>query len=204
MLKVDPTSRTLTVFRQGGVSVQQLGGVLGAEWTVQVMQRHVRMEHTAAAATAEEEVQAEGRGQEAPGQAITHYAPDVPCYLVRAAGESTEAQGGEEQVLEQSAAELCGAVVLDFGGQLARAHSSLRGGVLAYRELSRGGVPKEAAAQLFDALRWAELQTGATTVLIACPPVQGGAGVEGEVLLAGVVDRMHRAASGRTVSLVLA
>ena len=58
----------------------------------------------------------------------------------------------------------------------------------------------KAASQLFDALRWAELQQKAELVLVTAPPTEGS---DNEVLLGGLWDRMHRAASGKLVELFI-
>jgi hypothetical protein len=98
------------------------------------------------------------------------------------------------------------AVLLDFGGQLRRFESSC----CAYRDLSPTADANEAAALVFEALRWAEAQTarGGRCVLLPnlMPPSEGGMGgarappssssLTDEALPA-VADRLFRAASGR-------
>jgi Putative GTP-binding controlling metal-binding len=104
-------------------------------------------------------------------------------------------------------------VVLDFGGALA----ALQQQCLAYRDLSPSGSSAEAARALFDALRWAEGQSGAVRVIMAacpCDPATAATSIhdssssnssssDGSAasLAAAVNDRMHRAAAGKVVVL---
>jgi hypothetical protein len=142
---------------------------------------------SAAAAAAE----ADAVGEDAPGQLVTHYAPDLPTFVVRAVDQDAHvgAAGHAETAEAAEAAEcaLASSVVVDFGGSLAwlQGHAAvglgsddgapglrgsrggLRGGCLAYADLSRGGDAAAAGRGLFAALRWAELVQGATRVLLA-------------------------------------
>jgi Putative GTP-binding controlling metal-binding len=103
-------------------------------------------------------------------------------------------------------------VVLDFGGALA----ALQQECVAYRDLSPSGSSAEAARALFDALRWAEAQSGAVRVIMAacpCEPATAATSItehssssdsnDGSAasLAAAVNDRMHRAAAGKVVVL---
>ena len=134
----------------------------------------------------EKQAEEEGEGQEAPGQAVTHYAPDVPCALVnsttrgasKAAPDkdcSSSSSGiddtGKSVLALSVSAFRDSAVVLDFQGTLMRAVSALRGDdaapFLAYWDLAPSGDYAEAARSLFAALRWAEIQPGAQHILIA-------------------------------------
>jgi L-threonylcarbamoyladenylate synthase len=205
VLKIDGERQRLRVFRQGAISVLQLEALLEHDWEIEVYQRHIKMEgvqQESSQSPLELSEREQEVGQEAPGQAITHYAPDVPCYLVTACTKTLEQQdeglkqvSEMEKVLSLTRAELCTTVVLDFGGMMSS--NGIPADALAYRELSEKGSACEGAAQLFDALRWAELRKGATTVLIGCPPES----TQNEALQAGLVDRMNRAASGKKVVL---
>ena len=130
-------------------------------------------------------------GQEAPGQLITHYAPDVPCVAISsialgprpALASKSGSQGEEEEGeregpwLQLSRAELQRCVVLDFHSRLSLllAQPSPSPGysghedesLLGYRDLSRSGSSRQAARNLFDYLRWAEAVPGAERVLLA-------------------------------------
>ena len=179
----------------------------------------------------EEEGLVDREGQEAPGQAVTHYAPDVPCLMVQSVS-STTSKGGKG-VVEPSKPRPCNeivqegrlhltesallqhVVVLDFGGCLRR---HLPGGpFLAYKDLSPTGSHVEAARGLFAALRWAELQPGASYILTARPAGSGGgpatnpgggpatnpACAESVEMLAALEDRLFRATSGKIVDVVI-
>ena len=147
-------------------------------------------------------------GQQAPGQAVTHYSPDVPCFIALSAScgdwqvdlstssinvvsSPSETGVGSKLVGLQAFRETF--VVIDFGGSL----NYLQGRALGYRDLSVGAEAAEAAACLFDTLRWAEGVPGAAAIVIsAIPAVEGEGG-----LLLGIADRMFRSASGNLVHL---
>ena len=88
--------------------------------------------------------------------------------------------------------------------------------VLAYRDLSPGGRPSDAARVLFDTLRWAESVPGAQRVLVAAipperalptaiampSPSEGDGNGDGDLRL-GLADRVFRAASGVLVDVIV-
>ncbi len=90
--------------------------------------------------------------------------------------------------------------------------------VLAYRDLSPGGRPSDAARVLFDTLRWAESVPGAQRVLVAAIPPEralpteiampspsegdGNGDGDGDLRL-GLADRVFRAASGVLVDVIV-
>ena len=132
VLKVDGATKTLTIFRQGAVTQLQIEKVLrtlnpsAAAWTVAAVSRTVQMHKR----VEEEDAQPQASiaatvGQEAPGQAVTHYSPDVPCVMVRsvhAQNTDPESNGsrGEMSALPLTSEELrAGCVVVDFGAALA-------------------------------------------------------------------------------------
>lgn len=133
---------------------------------------------------------ADGVATVAPGQTVRHYSPDVPSYLVR----HGRYEGGMVPDQEGEADLLARAVVIDYGGRL----GGLRGGALAYRDLSPGGDSAEAAAAVFDALRWSERVEGAERVYfpeLVAGTASASVGEEDALALA-VKDRLTRAASG--------
>jgi len=89
--------------------------------------------------------------QEAPGQLITHYAPDIDTYLVTVEGEPHDGMvdNGTNPGLE-------GVVVVDFAGLL----GWMEGRCLAYKSLSEKGDMREAGRALFETLRWTESVPG--------------------------------------------
>lgn len=119
----------------------------------------------------------------APGQLLKHYAPSLPTYLVSSELKKT----GEEEELR-----VADCAVIDFAGHL----QGLRARALSYQELSPSGDCGEASQNLFNALRMAE-KTAAKAVLLAEP-------LRSEINkdeLAGLFDRMFRAATGKRASV---
>ena len=135
----------------------------------------------------------------APGQTIRHYSPDVVSYMI---AHSRYGQGME--LGQEETAFLSQAVVIDFAGRLA----ALKDYSLAYRDLSSEGDSAEAAAKVFDALRWAEDVQGAERVYFpelvvsqssgaaSDDKVAAGSVGEEDALTLAVKDRLTRAASG--------
>lgn len=251
VVKIDVETEQLIIFRQGAVNQQQLENCLASapstigKWKVAAIKRAVKMSHTessekpaphadsaecAAVVDAEQESLA---GQQAPGQAITHYAPDVPCFIVQKvtvleAGADAPVEtvtNSSVQVRTLSVAELqSSAVLVDFHGAFGALHTS----ALAYRDLSPQGSAAQAARHLFDTLRWSEGIAGAKYVFIAAIPdsassssggdkvhqmgveseeksdISGEAGVGAEAdMTLGLADRIFRAASGVAVELMV-
>mmetsp|Transcript_14172 Transcript_14172/g.43427 ORF Transcript_14172/g.43427 Transcript_14172/m.43427 type:complete len:525 (-) Transcript_14172:680-2254(-) len=159
------------------------------------------------------------KGMAAPGMLLTHYAPDLPSFLLRLSSsgtslESTSYSQGAGHTT--SPHQISNAVVLDFGGRA----SALAPRAAAYRDLSPDGDAASAASKLFEALRWAEecQQDRAKCVLLpdvlsaiaeACGDNQlGNAGsrssshAEAKAEAApALADRLFRAASGRSAVL---
>ena len=203
--KIDAARKVVVLLRQGAVSETDLVACLkdaGHTWSTEVLSKTVKMHATAdgpdgvAVMASDESASA---GEVAPGQAITHYAPDVPCFLFSEGGEGGE--GGESSSSEKVEVRTMNIqdakdslVVLDFGGQLA----GMKEACCGYRELSVSGSAPEAARDLFAALRWSELVPGAKLVLVAS--VQGALD---QRLGAGVADRIMRATSGRKLDFTV-
>lgn len=158
-------------------------------------------------------------GMAAPGMLLTHYAPDLPSFLLRPSDVSAasavqsivvtaDGVGGGATPLTLSSA-----AIVDFGGRAA--HLASR--VSAYRDLSPDGDALAAATGLFEALRWAEERAadGARCVLLpdvlaatAEVPRAPGAGSPFEFApvlhpeaAPALADRLFRAASGRGAAL---
>ena len=229
VVKIDAANEQLIIFRQGAISQIQLEQCLrsiGSTWKVVAVQRAVKMhsaEHSESSATGEsdtvkenvpkseeEREQEVAAGQQAPGQAITHYAPDVPCFIVNSlsmevnsAADQRDHTDAVNKSLSLSQSDLTsGSVVIDFHGRL----SALQSHALAYRDLSSRGSSAEAARALFDTLRWSEGIAGATRVFIAAIPLPTMSSVDNAAatdMTLGLVDRIFRAASGVSVDLVI-
>jgi hypothetical protein len=144
-----------------------------------------------------------GEGHVAPGQLLTHYAPDgMDCFLVRPNKLKTNNELDrlkhkvQELGVEGATGGAC--VVIDFNGALAGCGlgEGCRG-VVGYKDLSKKGIVKEAAKNLFAFLRWSEeLRGEAGRVLIADIAV-----VKDSDEVAGVSDRCFRSASGKVIEL---
>lgn len=232
VVKIDAANEQLIIFRQGAISQHQLEQCLrsvGSSWKVVAVQRAVKMHsavHTESSVpvgvessvngtsdskpelSAEEQEQEIAAGQQAPGQAITHYAPDVPCFIVNSLqlseSDHTTILSGPATPLSISQQDLAaGTVVVDFNGSL----SALQSRVLAYRDLSSRGSASEAARALFDTLRWSEGVPGAARVFIAGIPLSASAESSDDFRVSdmtlGLVDRVFRAASGVSIDLCI-
>ena len=160
-------------------------------------------------------------GDAAPGQLLSHYAPDIPALLVvRSSATTVDSCTGIDKD-EDVGRQLATTVVIDIGGQLA-AHLRTRRhplpdavtddlGVLAYRDLSSSADAAEACRGVFNALRWSEQVVGANRVLLADPrllqPTQqlpeGPPAVNDATREAwdALRDRLFRASSGCTVDI---
>lgn len=200
--------RELVLFRKGGVPETELRRVLDEAGFVNT--RIVEPKRASSKKIKEQET-SEGEQEEgamAPGQSVTHYAPDIDTWLLRkqevsvlmdAEGKPQKAvlkrekdgleEGEESGENDETEVELATCVVLDFGGEL----KVLEPHVLGYLELSKEGDAAEAARSLFSGLRWTETTT-AQHVLIQDASHASGA------LAASVADRMFRAASGKVAA----
>jgi len=209
--KIDLSRRMVVIFRQGAVTqvalqTELLAHAVSNTWSVEVVTRSVNMHAQLkeqekgpeqAVRSTPIQVPVSVAGEQAPGQAITHYAPDVPCFLARSLQITTftdlceTLEGSLNVTAEEAKASL---VVLDFAGQLGQAKDSC----LAYRDLSSSGDAAEAARRLFEALRWAECLSGAARVVLA----DIGTAVT-QPLGPGLADRIMRATSARQVDLAI-
>jgi len=126
----------------------------------------------------------------APGQEIRHYSPDVPSFMLDA--KFCASLQSNTNDCDQHASELSSAVLLDFGAQLA----PLKAFALAYRDLSTSANATEAAANVFEALRWAESVPNASRVYFPQITLND----ESSALLLALKDRLTRAASGVIVT----
>ena len=175
--KIDDIHRELVIFRRGGISLEAIQKCLKGKLELRDYNIRVITNKASHASDAE--------SQQAPGQMLTHYAPDVATFLVSAISEV-------EHEAVASGVDLNNSVVIDFGRKL----EVLKGTALAYKDLSPAGIVSEAATNLFSTLRWSELVPGATNVLL--PNMQD---IDDEMSPA-VYDRLYRASSGRLVKLV--
>lgn len=229
VIKLEPLLRQVSIFRQGGISQQQLEDFLrekDIDWSVKTVVRTVKMHHTDVetekkasnealsppSVTSDSNTNTNEIGQVAPGQAVTHYAPDLPCYMLSKLSQNSEviySSENNEMVLANSDMKKfhlsveqlkSGVILIDFHQQLAY----LKDFVHAYYDLSTNGSTSEAAYQLFHVLRWTEQFKEASLVLIATITKTSQL-IEREIdeptdhkpdITLGVVDRIFRATSG--------
>ena len=221
VIKLDTAASQLVLLRRGGVPESELERWLDAEPTGFTLRRQRTHTDTAAAVAGESAAATggeaaaqappphgatdggdEGGGTVAPGMLLTHYSPDLPAYLVAGArgapGAPSAPRGATATAFTTSSA-----VVLDFGGRLAR----LKGAAHAYRDLSPLGDAAEAATRVFEALRWSEEQAagGGRVVLLpnltATEKRSAGATARSAERVPALADRLFRAASGQTARL---
>ncbi len=222
VIKLEGAGNRIAIFRQGAITQLQLEAAIkkvpGLEDVeIIAVSRTVKMHSTTtdgpAAPAASKPESTETEGQVAPGQAVTHYAPDVPCYIIRrltpSSSGSSAAASPEDRNFSFSSEQLASKVVLvDYGQQ----YRNLADKVLAYRDLSAEANSLEAARLLFDTLRWSELIPGAETVLLAPiigqtvskPALDNLDSLDIHDMSLGVADRLFRAASGTFANVTLA
>lgn len=176
VLKIDG-DHALVVLRRGAVGTEALAEVLAdarCAATLEVREHRITGPESDTAAPLD-----------APGQLLTHYAPDVPAFLL-----SSEHDGSPEiRGVRAGNAEVpfSSTVIIDFKGCFA----SFKDRSLAYADLSPVGSGEEAATRVFELLRWSEGVPGARIVLL--PDLAR----ESSPHALAVADRLFRAASGR-------
>lgn len=202
VIKINKELKQINIFRQGAITQYSLENILMSmksklanNWIVNVVSRTVAMH-----SLSEETKIISTVGQEAPGQAITHYSPDIACVIVSSVSFSDAVDGSSSHpnivVVDEN--ELKNMVVIDYGNNL----EMLSNFVSSYKNLSRDFDPSEGARNLFDTLRWSEAVVGATTVML--PQINAGNdGNEKDSIVLGLIDRVYRAASGKVVELIV-
>ena len=232
VVKINDETREVIVLRRGAITQKELEEAIGqvsgrsatdkvfekiVDWRIVVVNTHDEMKKEGGGGDDKDQRVAkkrrkihskegvDGKGHVAPGQLLTHYAPDgMECFLVRPNKMKTnnplDRLKHKVQNLDINAATGGACVVIDFNGALAKCGlGEGRGGVVAYKDLSKKGVVKEAAKNLFAFLRWSEeLKNEASRLLVADIAVVKE-GDEGSV--AGISDRCFRSASGKVIEL---
>jgi L-threonylcarbamoyladenylate synthase len=175
-LEMNAGGNSLTVLRQGAVSVKELAACMleagfgPDEIFVSAVQR----------ATADHVPNV------APGQTIRHYSPHIPSFLVSpklydVLRERSQQQNPEHYALQST-------IILDYGQRLV----DWKEHCMEYRDLSITGDGAEACATVFEALRWAESVSGAERVLFPEFLTDDAS----DALAIALKDRLTRAASG--------
>ena len=223
VIKIISEEKKVQILRQGAVVKRQIEEAMleiDLDYEVETVLRAVKMESSSHGRDSTGPASTE-QGQQAPGQAITHYAPDVPCVIATGIQFSSSSpfslQENEHLCLTEE--ELKSTVVIDLGGKNL---IESEGKCLAYRDLSISGDMTEAARRLFDVLRWAEGVEGAKLVLLPYVEselndvlksgnISGGYERTGadesngtRDMTPGLVDRMFRAASGKFRKIFIA
>eukprot|EP00624_Nannochloropsis_granulata_P001115 evm.model.NODE_15034_length_10610_cov_53.885864.2 len=208
VVKVDVTEGRLTVLRAGAITCSQLKACVEGMGVEVWIKDHSssknssdkqQQQHQQQQLGHETLVEDEGEPQIAPGQCIKHYAPDRPTYLL---SPSRALEGWAADVAKR-------AVVLDVGGRL----GGLEGAAVFYRDLSRKGDAREAAARLFEGLRWAESvggkggERGDGELLVLVVDLRDEGGREGaqeeKEFEMALMDRVMRSASGQEAGAFL-
>jgi len=177
-------TNTITILRQGAVSLRDIKsciekrGLLGFRVNARVTATQDNVTNVS------------------PGQTICHYAPDVQSFMISQIrfrkwtnADHLDLNKDEQHVLK-------GSVVIDFGAAL----HCLKHKCLAYKDLSPGADPNEAALHVFDTLRWAEEVEGANRVFF---PQVVDEGDDVDALILALKDRLTRAASGVVVKVLI-
>ncbi len=176
VVKVDPSTQTLTVLRRGAVSPvdlhKQLLEIGFDSWVVHCQNLHLS-----------DKVQQQP--QEAPGQLIRHYAPDVETFMLPLSDLATTLSSSSSYIPPP------GTAIVDCGAFLAYLRE--RQEIVGYTDLSPFRSAREAASTLFQKLRWAESIPGVKRIVIVqCIPDKSCEG-----MAEAINDRIFRAACGR-------
>lgn len=181
-------SGTITILRHGAVSAKDLSNCLTSNVELQE------------AFTVQEKMQStkEDVSHVAPGQTIRHYSPNVLSYMIsQCRYDGKQASSSLDSTLtHEERTQLSKAVIIDWGGRL----HALQPHALAYRDVSPNDSSTEAAASVFETLRWSETVDGAERVYFPeiCVEKEDEE-EEQEALVLAVKDRLTRAASGVVV-----
>jgi L-threonylcarbamoyladenylate synthase len=169
----------LSVLRRGGISVEQLTKSVETfpDKSITIKVQVTAKDHSVSNNTTQ--------SQSSPGLMLTHYAPDVPAYLLRTDQDNKQQRNVESKV------PLSDCVVVDFGSQLKHLSSLVK----AYLDLSPSGDINEARSHVFQALRDSEKIENAKLILL--PNLMHHTLEHADSLF----DRLFRAASGRYADL---
>ncbi|EAL68079.1 hypothetical protein DDB_G0278955 [Dictyostelium discoideum AX4] len=175
----------LVILRRGGVSEKSLKCVINNKFkdTIQITSINKTVENTTS------------QGQEAPGQLLTHYAPDIQTFILDNILNSENDNNNNNNKNNDNSLDLKECVYIDFGNQLP---NEFKNQCLAYRDLSENKNILEAANQLFAVLRWSENQEGAKIILLPDLRKEPFKSLDNSE---AVFDRIFRAASGKQANL---
>jgi len=180
------SSGIVTILRHGAVSAKDLSICISS---------NVKLQQTF---TIQEKMQStkEDVSHVAPGQTIRHYSPNILSYMIsQCRYDCHHATSSLDSTLtHEERTQLSKAVIIDWGGRL----NTLEPYALAYRDVSSNDCSTEAAASVFETLRWSETVNGAERVYFPdiCVQEADQNEKEQEALVLAVKDRLTRAASG--------
>jgi len=184
---VDNGKRILiTILRKGGTSVEQLESALRdyhKDSSVTPVELRITSNRQVKNDTTEGEV--------APGQMITHYAPDVQAYMLRLVEDTTletPPQHDSNDTITRELASMADTVIIDFNQNLKHLSSDC----LKYIDLSPEGVIEDARKNIFEILREAEKIEKASVIVL--PNLEPYFGKKEHA--DACQDRLFRAASG--------
>ena len=214
VMKVDHERKKLVLFRRGGISEQALKEAMNTYtsnnnnnniflgYEIEVIAKVVIHKENMEDNNNVEQDKDDGaaiHGEEAPGQHLKHYAPDVPATLVEIVDSSSNNNNNnnnddDDSITPLESMDLSTSVILDFNSNLLW----LKDKCLEYRDLSLKGDMSEVAASLFSSLRWSETVEGATNVYV----VEINDQLNEHEHRDAVKDKLFRAASGRKIKIV--
>jgi len=196
----------LVILRKGGVSERSLRQLFSTRNDIIISAINKTVSNTT------------NEGQEAPGQLLTHYAPDIQTFILNicnnnnssnssdsSSSSSNSSSSSSSKTLDSNSSNnnnnnnninLKECVYIDFGGELS---FKLRNECLAYRDLSEKRDIEEAANQLFSVLRWSESKKNAKIILLPDFRKQSLSDLDSDAIF----DRIFRAASGKLATLDL-
>lgn len=191
VVKLNGIEEKLLILRQGAITQERLQNILSKtqiSWSVHSIER---------CANLHDDTSSKIIGEVAPGQALTHYASDIPSVIIEQILSNIGDCHQEKKILQYNFDDLKHIVVIDYNCQLL----CLKDSVLAYQDLSSNGSSIEAAHNLFESLRWTETFSNCTQVFL--PSIIIGSSIDENDIIRGLSDRIFRAASGKKTYLLI-
>ncbi|KAL3923444.1 MAG: hypothetical protein SGILL_001656 [Bacillariaceae sp.] len=182
VMKLDMASQSsgsISLLRQGAISIDDIQKCLSSVGLVDSFEFVSKTKKATNEAVA----------HVAPGQAIRHYSPNVPSFVL---SQSFLERSTSVPLSDNEKRYLANTVVIDYGGKLHTWESCS----LAYRDLSAVGDSSEATKNVFEMLRWAEQVDGADKILFPEVSSGGTPNSRQDALILTLKDKLTRAASG--------
>ncbi|KAK8801161.1 hypothetical protein WA158_001931 [Blastocystis sp. Blastoise] len=187
VMKVETQNNKIVLFRRGGISENDIYKCLCSNGYSHLLVDVVKKQVKSRADKGKDGVDYKEehvtlKGEQAPGQLLTHYAPYIQTYLVK-----RDSNTKSNEIFEHI--DKC--IIIDFAGIL----KDLSGKAHTYMTLSEDNNIHEATKNLYRAFRDAEIIKGANYILL--PDLSEYP----DELAPAIMDRMFRAASGRVIML---